>query len=255
MALGDFMTIGEIKKIFDGTEMAELPGVLMQFGSDSRAGVKKLVEAYKKRYEKAHEEAGRLEAMLCFERRYRHFGFVCGVDEAGAGPFAGPVSAAAVILPENCIIEGLDDSKKLSEKRREELYAVITERAVAYGVAFVENGEIDEINILQARHKAMMMAVEMLDPRPDFILFDGNNVPATDIPNLGLIEGESKSASIAAASILAKVERDRLMMEYHRTYPQYGFDRNKGYGTAEHIGAINKYGLTPIHRRSFVKGW
>ncbi|MCL2396514.1 MAG: ribonuclease HII [Defluviitaleaceae bacterium] len=245
------MTIDEIKRALAAAE--DLPEVLERLKNDPRAGVQKLVKTHQKQHDKAVKEQDRLQTMLRFETMYDHFGLICGVDEAGAGPLAGPVAAGAVILPKGCVIEGLDDSKKLTAAKREELYETIRRRAVAYAVAFVDNNEIDKINILQARHKAMMLAVEQLTHTPDFILFDGNRVPATDIPHAGLVDGDGLSMSIAAASVLAKVERDAVMMEYHQMYPQYGFDRHKGYGTAEHMMAIRQHGLTPIHRRTFVR--
>ena len=179
---------------------------------------------------------------------------VCGVDEAGRGPLAGPVCAAAVILPEDCIIEGLDDSKKLSAAKREKLYDEIVEKAVAYGVAFGSLEEIESVNILEATFLAMNRAIAKLDPKPDYALIDGNRVPkGITVPCETVIKGDSKSYSVAAASILAKVTRDRLMLEYDKQYPQYGFAKHMGYGTAVHIDAILKYGACEIHRPSFLK--
>ena len=177
---------------------------------------------------------------------------VCGIDEAGRGPLAGPVCAAAVILPPDCRIEGLNDSKKLTDKRRRELYDVIVENAVAYGITFASHQEIDEINILQATFLAMRRAVEQLGVQPELALVDGNRDPGLGIPTQTIVKGDGLSASIAAASILAKVTRDRIMRELDAQYPEYGFAKNKGYGTAEHIAALKKYGPTPIHRRSFI---
>ncbi len=182
------------------------------------------------------------------------FKTVCGVDEAGRGPLAGPVCAAAVILPEDCIIEGLNDSKKLSEKKREALYEVITEKAVAYSVAFGTLEEIEEYNILNATFLAMNRAIEGLSLKPDYCLIDGNREPKNiKFPCETVVKGDAKSCSIAAASILAKVTRDRLMLEYDREYPMYGFKNHKGYGTKEHYTAIKEYGVTKIHRLSFLK--
>lgn len=179
---------------------------------------------------------------------------VCGVDEAGRGPLAGPVCAAAVILPDNCTIEGLNDSKKLSEKKREELYSVITEKAVAYSVCYGTLEEIEKLNILEATFLAMNRAIESLAVKPDFALIDGNRVPKNiKVPCETVIKGDSKSNSIAAASILAKVTRDRLLLEYDEKYPEYGFKSHKGYGTKAHYEAIRKYGVTDIHRLSFLK--
>lgn len=191
-----------------------------------------------------------------YERACRDEGFttVCGVDEAGRGPLAGPVCAAAVILPQDLEIEGLNDSKKLTEKRREALYDVIVREAVAYGIAFADEKEIDEINILQATFLAMRRAAEQLSVRPNIVLVDGNREPDLgDLTVKTIVKGDSLSANIAAASILAKVTRDRFMLEQDAIYPQYGFAVHKGYGTKAHYAALTQYGACPIHRRSFLK--
>lgn len=179
--------------------------------------------------------------------------WICGVDEAGRGPLAGPVCAAAVILPRGLDIPGLDDSKKLSDRRRRELYDVITGAAAAYAIALVDQERIDEINILQATFRAMEEAVSKLSPQPDLALVDGNREPALSMPCETIVGGDGKCASIAAASILAKVTRDRLMEELDRQYPEYGFAVHKGYGTRRHYEALRQYGPCPIHRRSFLK--
>ncbi len=184
----------------------------------------------------------------------RGFEFICGVDEAGRGPLAGPVCAAAVILRNGTEIEGLNDSKKLSEKKREQLFEVVKEKAVAYSVAFASVEEIEELNILGATFLAMKRAVEGLTVKADFAIIDGNRLPNLDIQSQFVIKGDAKSMSIAAASILAKVTRDRLLLEYDKQYPEYKFAAHKGYGTKAHYEAIRKYGITPIHRRSFLKG-
>lgn len=182
------------------------------------------------------------------------FSLICGVDEAGRGPLAGPVCAAAVILPPDLELEGLNDSKKLSEKRREALYPLICEQALAYGIAFASEQEIDELNILQATFLAMRRAVGQLGQKPDLALVDGNREPDFgDIPVRTIIKGDSRSANIAAASILAKVTRDRFMLEQDAAYPQYGFAVHKGYGTQKHYAALREFGPCPIHRRSFLK--
>ena len=181
------------------------------------------------------------------------FTAVCGVDEAGRGPLAGPVCAAAVILKPDTEIEGLNDSKKLSEKKREELYSVITEKAVAYSIAFASVEEIEELNILGATFLAMRRAVEGLCPNADFAIIDGNREPKLNVPAKTVIKGDSKSMSVAAASILAKVTRDRLLLEYDKKYPEYGFASHKGYGTKAHYEAIAEHGITEIHRKSFLK--
>lgn len=182
------------------------------------------------------------------------FKFICGVDEAGRGPLAGPVCAAAVILPENCEIDGLNDSKKLSEKKREALFDVIKEKALSYSIAFASVEEIEEFNILEATFIAMNRAIEGLDKKADYALIDGNRIPkGIKIPCETVIKGDAKSSSIAAASILAKVTRDRLLLEYDKQYPEYNFKKHKGYGTKEHTDLILKYGVSPIHRPSFLK--
>ena len=181
------------------------------------------------------------------------FPIICGVDEAGRGPLAGPVCAAAVILPPNTDIPGLNDSKKLSDKKRRELFPIIKEQAIAYGIAFVDHEIIDEINILQATYKAMGEAIAQLDRKPDLALIDGNRAADFGVPTETVIHGDSLSASIAAASVLAKVSRDDYMLKMAQVYPQYGFEIHKGYGTKAHYAAITEYGTCPIHRMSFLK--
>lgn len=190
-----------------------------------------------------------------YEARAAENGYtaVCGVDEAGRGPLAGPVCAAAVILPQGLVIEGLNDSKKLSEKKREMLYDKVTENALAWSVAFASEAEIDEINILQATFLAMKRAVEGLPVKADYALIDGNRMPPLEINGETVIKGDSLSMSIAAASIIAKVTRDRLMLEIDKEYPQYLFSQHKGYGTALHYEMLEKHGISPVHRRSFLK--
>lgn len=187
------------------------------------------------------------------EARSEGYKIICGVDEAGRGPLAGPVCAAAVILPENLMIDGLNDSKKISEKKRDELYDIIREKAAAYSVSLVSEKRIDEINILQATFEAMRNAVGSLGVRPDFVIVDGNRDPALMITTRTLIKGDALSASVAAASILAKVTRDRYMLEMCEKYPEYQFEKHKGYGTKLHYEMIEKYGISDIHRKSFLK--
>ena len=184
------------------------------------------------------------------EKGYR---LICGVDEAGRGPLAGPVCAAAVILQQNVQIPGLNDSKKLTDKKRRELFPVICEKALAYGIAFSDEKEIDEINILQATFLAMKRAVEKLDVQPDYIIVDGNKLPNFNTPSQYVIKGDSLSASIAAASVLAKVTRDDRMLQLARKYPAYGFDIHKGYGTKAHYEALTEHGPSVVHRRSFLR--
>lgn len=195
------------------------------------------------------------EALWQIEHRFFETGVqvICGIDEAGRGPLAGPVCAAAVILPQDLVLPGLNDSKKVPDKRRRELYDLITDQALAYGIAFASNEEIDEINILQATFLAMKRAVAQLSLRPDLLLLDGNRETEFGIPVQTVIKGDSKSANIAAASILAKVTRDRYMEQLAQEYPQYGFEVHKGYGTKRHYAALQEYGPCPAHRMSFLK--
>ncbi len=201
------------------------------------------------------EELARLYQMEENERRLRSEGYrlIAGIDEAGRGPLAGPVYAAAVILPEECVIEGLNDSKKLSEKRREELYDIIIEKAVAYNIQSVSEKIIDEVNILNAVFIAMNKASQALSPQPDYVLVDGNRIKDMIFPCETVVKGDSKSINIAAASILAKVSRDRHITEISDKYPEYNFAKHKGYGTKEHVEALKKYGPCEIHRKTFLK--
>ena len=235
-----------------GKNLDELIALAMQ---DPRAGVRKLGESCANKRRKMEAERRRLWNMSRFEREYENRGPVCGIDEAGRGPLAGPVVAGAVILPENCEILYLNDSKKLSEKRREELYDEITDKAVAWGVGIVGPARIDEINILQADYEAMCLAIGSLRVMPAVLLNDAVTIPQVNILQVPIIKGDAKSVSIAAASIIAKVTRDRLMKEYDDVYPEYGFAKHKGYGTADHIAAIRKYGPCTIHRRSFIRSF
>ena len=208
-----------------------------------------------RRQEKLRAERERLEGMRVYERRYRERGTLCGIDEVGRGPLAGPVVAGAVILQEDCEILYLNDSKKLSEKKRELLYDEIMEKAIAVGIGAVSPERIDEINILQATYEAMRIAISRLSVRPDLLLNDAVTIPQVDIPQVPIIKGDAKSVSIAAASIIAKVTRDRMMVQYEDLYPGYEFASNKGYGSARHIAALKEIGPCPIHRRSFIKNF
>lgn len=208
-----------------------------------------------RRQEKLKAERERLETMRSYERQYALCGALCGIDEVGRGPLAGPVVAGAVILPQDCEILYLNDSKKLSEKKRELLYDEIMEKAVAVGIGAVSPERIDEINILQATYEAMRIAVSKLSVRPDLLLNDAVTIPQVDIPQVPIIKGDAKSVSIAAASIVAKVTRDRMMVQYEELYPGYEFASNKGYGSARHIAALKEIGPCPIHRRSFIKNF
>ena len=203
--------------------------------------------------EKLEKELARLEQMREYENTYAACAMICGIDEAGRGPLAGPVAAGAVILPKDCTLLYLNDSKKLSEKRREELFVQIKEQAVAWCVGIVGPERIDEINILQATYETMRQAVAGLGVKPDLLFNDAVEIPGVDIMQVPIIKGDAKSVSIAAASILAKVTRDHMMVEYDQLFPDYGFAKHKGYGTAAHIQAIQELGPCPIHRRSFIR--
>lgn len=209
--------------------------------------------AQEKRMEAYEKELRRTEEMKRYEREYAAYSCICGIDEVGRGPLAGPVVAGAVILPKDCSLLYLNDSKKLSEKKREELYEKIMETAVAVGIGYNTPARIDEINILQATYEAMREAVGNLSVKPDLLLNDAVTIPEIEIRQVPIIKGDAKSISVAAASIVAKVTRDRLMVKYDEVYPGYGFASHKGYGTAMHREAIKKYGPTPIHRKSFIK--
>jgi ribonuclease HII len=202
--------------------------------------------------EKLALERQRLEGMREFENKYSDLGAVAGIDEAGRGPLAGPVVAAAVILPKDIFLPFLNDSKKVTEKRRDVLFDQIKQEAIAYGIGIASNALIDDINILQATYEAMREAISKLNKTPDILLVDAVHIPDINIKQVGIVKGDAKSVNIAAASILAKVTRDRLMLEYDKIYPEYGFASNKGYGTAKHIEALKAYGACDIHRRSFI---
>ncbi len=202
--------------------------------------------------EKLEKELARLDGMLVYERQYSWASFICGVDEAGRGPLAGPVTDGAVILPKGLKILHLNDSKKLSEKRREELYLEIQEKAVSWAIGMADPGRIDEINILQATYEAMRKAVLGLSREPEVLLNDAVMIPGLAMKQVKLIHGDGISLSIAAASVMAKVTRDHMMAEYDQLYPEYGFGKHKGYGTAAHIQALREYGPCPIHRKTFI---
>ena len=205
--------------------------------------------------EKLLAEQERLEKMKEYEYAYEDHVLVCGIDEVGRGPLAGPVVAGAVILPRDCQILYLNDSKKLSEKKREALFLEIKEKAVAYAVGVIGAEKVDEINILQATYEAMRLAVSKLGTQPQVLLNDAVTIPGLTMEQVPIIKGDAKSVSIAAASVLAKVTRDHMMEEYDTLFPQYGFAKHKGYGTAVHISALKEYGPCPIHRRSFIKNF
>ncbi|MCI6431829.1 MAG: ribonuclease HII [Oliverpabstia sp.] len=245
-------TISEIKKELERTDGDAREVLLMEYGKDSRSGVIALIQKYEKEKEKLKQEKSRIEQLKIYEKKYDHLGYVCGIDEAGRGPLAGPVVAGAVILPKDSQILWLNDSKKLSAKKREELYDVIMREAVAVGVGYASPARIDEINILQATYEAMREAIARLPVRPQILLNDAVTIPEIEVPQVPIIKGDAKSVSIAAASIIAKVTRDRIMTEYDKIMPEYGFAAHKGYGAQAHIEALKKYGPSPIHRKTFI---
>ena len=229
--------IGDIKEQLKSITDPQLGQFIEAYGSDERGGVIKLVDSAKKRLDKYEKELIRTEGLKKYEREYASYAHICGIDEVGRGPLAGPVVACAVILPKDCDILYINDSKKLTAAKRDELYDVIME---------------NEINILQATYEAMRQAIGKLDPAPDLTLNDAVTIPGVDIKQVPIIKGDAKSISIGAASIVAKVTRDRMMVEYDNIYPGYGFASNKGYGSAEHIKALKDIGPSPIHRASFI---
>ncbi len=242
----------QIKVQLQAASIDELPALIQKYSTDARGGVRKLTEAAARRMEGYEKEVNRTEQLKQYEKEYAAFAHICGIDEVGRGPLAGPVVAGAVILPKDCDILYINDSKQLSEKKREELYDIIMEKAVACAVGYATPERIDEINILQATYEAMREAVKSLGVQPDLLLNDAVTIPGVSIKQIPIIKGDAKSISIGAASIIAKVTRDRLMVEYDKVFPQYDFAGNKGYGSAAHIAALKKYGPTPIHRRSFI---
>ena len=245
-------TITAIRKRFESSEMEEWPYLAAEYSDDSRAGVQALLSRYEKKLADFRKELLRTEQMKIYEHKYEHLGYVCGIDEVGRGPLAGPVVACAVILPKDTDILYLDDSKKLSAKKRDELYDVIMEKAVSVGLGMRSHERIDEINILQATYEAMQDAVSALEVQPQILLNDAVRIPGVEIPQVPIIKGDSLSVSIAAASIVAKVTRDRMMCMFDEQYPGYGFKDNKGYGSAAHIEALKEKGPCPIHRRTFI---
>jgi len=253
--LEEKLNVQKIKEILTSTPEDQLEKQIERFQADDRESVKKLIENARKRIVALENEKLRIEALWKFERENVYYNYICGIDEAGRGPWVGPVVAGAVILPKDCDILYINDSKKLSEKKREELYDVIVEKALAWGVGYASPERIDEINILQATYEAMRMAISSLNPQPDLLLNDAVKIPGVKIPQIPIIKGDAKSISIGAASIIAKVTRDRMMRQYDELFPEFQFAKNKGYGTKEHIEALLKYGPTPIHRRSFIKNY
>lgn len=244
--------IQDIRKELKALQYEELPRFIDSYESDSRAGVITLVDSARKKIQTMEKEYQRIDLMKAYEKQYAHYEAICGIDEVGRGPLAGPVVAGAVILPKDCNILYINDSKQLSEKKREEIYDEIMEKAIAVGIGYSSHERIDEINILQATYEAMRDAIGKLAVAPDILLNDAVTIPKVTIPQIPIIKGDAKSISIAAASIVAKVTRDRLMQDFAKLYPQYHFAENKGYGSAAHIAALEEYGPTPIHRKTFM---
>ncbi len=242
----------EIREKLQAADHERLPDLFQLYGQDSRSSIRQEVEKAKKRLAAYEKELERIEELKRYEKEYAAYGSICGIDEAGRGPLAGPVVAGAVILPQNCDILYINDSKKLSEKKREELYDIIMEKAEAVGIGYSTPERIDEINILQATYEAMREAISKLSVSPDLLLNDAVTIPEVSIKQVPIIKGDAKSISIGAASIIAKVTRDRLMVQYDSVFPEYGFASNKGYGAQIHIEALKKYGPCPIHRKTFI---
>lgn len=248
-------TVKEIKAFIETLEIKDYPKYIEILKNDDRKSVKDLSLKLEKKLLDTKKEEERLEKINFYENEGYKKGYlyIGGIDEAGRGPIAGPIIASVVVLKKDTKIHKIDDSKKLSEKKRNELFEIIKNEALDYGIGIVDNNKIDEINILNATILAMKKAVNQLERKPDYLLIDALNIPSLDIDQNAIVKGDSKSISIAGASILAKVTRDNIMYEYDKMYPEYGFKNHKGYGTDEHYDAIRKYGLTPIHRKSFLK--
>ena len=245
-------TMKEVKARFASAKEGEYDALFQYYENDERSGIKKLILQYQKKQKNLETERLRIEKMKEYEHKYEHLGYLCGIDEVGRGPLAGPVVACAVILPKDPDILWLNDSKQLTARKREELYDVIMERAVSVGIGMAGPERIDQINILQATYEAMREAVGKLSVTPALLLNDAVTIPEITVPQVPIIKGDAKSVSIAAASIVAKVTRDRMMEEYDRYLPGYGFASNKGYGSAAHIQALKELGPTPIHRKTFI---
>ena len=248
-------SVKEIKEVIDNLDVDRYLEYIDILRNDERKSVQNLAVRLAKKLDNIRKEEERLEKINLFEDEgyYKGYTYIGGIDEAGRGPLAGPVVAAVVVFKKGTKIEGINDSKKLSEAKRDELFNIIKEQALDYGIGIVNNEEIDEFNILNATYMAMKKAINCLKHTPDYLLVDAATIPGINIDQKPIIKGDSKSISIAAASILAKVTRDSLMYQYDEIYPEYGFKGHKGYGTKEHYEAIEKNGITPIHRKSFLK--
>lgn len=249
-------TIKQIQDEYKGTSDNMLPAFIEEYIKDGRPGVSKIISQAQKKIMKLQNERARVLKMTEFEKKYSDYEYICGIDEVGRGPLAGPTVAGAVILPKDCIIYYINDSKKLSEKRREELYDEIMDKAVAVSTGIVDVASINETdNISISVHEAMRQAIDKLEVKPDLLLVDAVKIPDVTIKQVPIVKGDAKSISIAAASIIAKVTRDRMMVELDEKYPGYGFKDNKGYGTKEHISALKTLGKTPIHRDKFIRNF
>lgn len=245
--------ITEIQKEYKEASIELLPDFIQEYINDGRPGVSKIIGQAQKRMEKLRVERERIERLKEYERKYwDKFDFIGGIDEVGRGPLAGPVVTACVILPKDCDILYINDSKKLTAAKRDELYEEIMSKAISVGIGAASEQRIDEINILQATYEAMRQAISECSVEPQVLLNDAVTIPSVTIPQVPIIKGDAKSITIGAASIIAKVTRDRMMVEYDTIYPEYHFANNKGYGSQEHIEALKKYGPCPIHRRSFI---
>lgn len=252
------MKINDIKqelRVICDSDADALEKFIEKYSVDERTGVASMVMQAKKKLAAIKDEHIRTEKMYAFEKKYSEHGYkyICGIDEVGRGPLAGPVVSCAVILPVDEYLLYLNDSKQVSKKKREELYDIITQKAVAYGIGISSEQRIDEINILQATYESMRMAINNLEIKPDILLNDAVRIPKVDIQQIPIIKGDTLSASIAAASIVAKVTRDRMMQEYDKLYPEYDFASNVGYGSAKHLKALAEVGPCDIHRRTFIK--
>ena len=242
-----------IKEEFKNLTPEQITAQIALYQEDERKGVQNFLLSQQKKVDKYYQEIERIENLCQYEKEYSQYDFICGIDEVGRGPLAGPVVAGAVVLPKGSRILYINDSKKLSAKKREELFDIIKEEAVSVGIGMASPERIDEINILQATYEAMRQAIANLSVKPELLLNDAVMIPGVDIKQVPIIKGDAKSLTIGAASIMAKVTRDRMMAEYDKEYPQYGFAKHKGYGTKQHTQALLEYGACPIHRKTFLK--
>lgn len=249
------VTISVIKDDYKRMVPGDPESFINTYIDDERKSVQDLINKAKKAITEREKELERVQKMYDFDKSVSGSGLVCGVDEVGRGPFAGPVVTAAVILDNSFVIPYINDSKQVSKAKREELYDIITEKCIAYSIGINDEKVIDEINILEATKDAMSKAVNSLSVKPDCVIVDAVTIPNIDVTQKPFVKGDERSACVAAASIVAKVTRDRMMEKYAKLYPEYGFEKNAGYGSAAHRDALKKYGPCPIHRRTFIKNW